>query len=658
MTDEARYSREEEFSDRAIGRYLDAGATMVVIPYAKCFGLEATPEEIAEGKDFIARARARGLRTSVYLRVDALAPETVAAAHPEVHEWLALGMHERKSYYGAQQTFRQRVCYFHPGAMAWLEGVLRHAVEEMKADMIHCDGFSPAGHLPWQTSRSPRALAAYRAWLKRRYADPAEREAFFGVVDFDRIEFPEYAEGPRLPAMLRSADFQAWYRFLWDKELAFTRHVRRHVKSLDPEVALYANPWWSRAVPVPRVACSHVERLLPWLDAVFSEDPYHLQFTGGRVRSRLGMFKTAREYDIPVLHYHWVAKPRAVQSSLALSVAANGGHAAALGFGLRYMPHYSIEGETKRKVVSWVQDHWPLLGRNRPLGDLALVRHHESMAWNAREPWWAPMGFEQLLTAMKVPWRLFDRLEAAPMAQVRTLVLPEAESLSDEELVLLRGWVENGGNLLVTGRTATHDGSRRRRPANGILSWLPDYRVPGPTEWLRWAIEDGCEVDYEFEEENGERSPRIVKVGRGRLGIWPELQWPQSLRDLGGECYGLQCIRPRDLTPPLEEQQLAAFVRELHGEFPVEVEGPASLLVEYSQQPKTGEWLIHLIDCGATAQTAPVTLRRRGGWSGVRLLTPDDTPVTHIVEGDNLRLRGLPVYTVVAVRNAAPVRAS
>src|SRR5689334_16305520 len=79
---------EAECSDRALARYQELGATSIVIPFAKGFGLDATAVELQQEKDIIRRAHAIGLKVGTYVRVDAVVPETIRPHDPEVDSWL------------------------------------------------------------------------------------------------------------------------------------------------------------------------------------------------------------------------------------------------------------------------------------------------------------------------------------------------------------------------------------------------------------------------------------------------------------------------------------------------------------------------------------------------------------------------------------------
>src|SRR5690606_24951095 len=139
-----------------------------------------------------------------------------------------------------QQTWRRRVCYSHPEAVAYLESVFRYAVETLKADQLHLDGYHLAQE-PSSMCRCPRCVESYRQWLKRRYPTPEAVRRAFGILRIDAVEPPWFEPGGPLPVVINSPDIRAWLRFQWDRELAFTRHLRRFVRGLSDQVAISIN---------------------------------------------------------------------------------------------------------------------------------------------------------------------------------------------------------------------------------------------------------------------------------------------------------------------------------------------------------------------------------------------------------------------------------
>ncbi len=641
-TDEEEFVANSEFSESALASFQEAGANALVIPFAKGFGLKAVGPELRQEQDLVRRAKRQGLKTGAYIRVDYSVPETLHADCPDVADWLARGMYGHTSAYYPQQTFRRRLCLLQPGAVKWLERLFTYAFRELKADFLHLDGFGGITTRSWDNCRCELCLNSYRTWLSERLVTPLERERLFGVADFNRIQIPEFEVSKPLPGVISSPDVQMWYRYLLEREEAFVRHTRRFTQRLDPGFAISGNFGWMRTAGAPRWFARNVERLIPWLDALWTEDSDHLSFTEGRIRSRLGVFKTAREYGASLCHYHWQSEDPELEASLALSLAANGGSLSCLGFSFRYLAHYSLGMEPKARFARWMLENRPLIADTVPSGDIALIRHTDSLAWNDGKPADSARRIEQLLVRMQIPWRMFDGIDGHRLGQVQTAILPDAESLSDGEIDLLNTWVLKGGRLLITAGTATHDENRRRRPRNGLLERVGNFPVhrsglSPAQEWLHWFRNDFTEFETRDSILPG-WMPVIHPHGKGVLGLWPEIS--ASRKGKG--------------TPA---KAIETFLRKLHGPMRIQVQGPPSLLVDCNRQPATEETLIHLVRTDPGTRPISVSIRNSSGWKGCRVLSPDLRPPVLQINGKTLRLSRLGRYAVVVFPSPNPAGA-
>lgn len=647
--DEEAFAAESEFSDAALRGFVASGANLIVIPFSKGFGLSAVAEETAAQRDLAARAKAAGLRVGVYIRVDSLVPELARADFPGVDDCLVTGMGGRSSWYSDQQTFRRRLCYMRPGSMEWLEELISHAVGEIGADLLHFDGFG-VSYTPAETCRCPHCLTAYRAWLRQTFPTAADRRRMFGAVDFDHIEFPDFDSGPALPAIgaplppiVTSPDMQAWHRFVWAKQLAFTRHIRRHVRQLSPDVAISANPGWTHQFGIQRLWGLHVEELLPWLDQIWTEDACHLDYVDGVIRSRSALLKTAREYDIPVCHYHWSDHPGKISASLAFGLGANGGNPSCLGFTFRYLPHYTLGAEVKKRFADFARTHWGLLGRTRPEAEIAILRHHPSLSWNATRPWPTFLGLQQVLLSLQVPWRCFDRLDPERLTQVRTLILPDTECLSDAELKVLHSWVEGGGQLFFTGGSGTHTDDRRRRSRCPLRQWLdPSAPPPGPAQWYAWISSDISEIpEHTADADGAGPRPVIVRHGRGRLGFFPRVAMPKW------EPVVHRPMSAPQIQAPTNAAEITAFLHELHGPFAERLEGPPSLLFDKARSEPEGVDVFHVVRVDQEPGTIDAKVHSATGWQGARVLSADQDPPRMEIAGSLLHLHRIQRHAIV-----------
>jgi hypothetical protein len=632
----------QEFSDAALARYRDLGATSIVIPFAKGFGLRASAAELEQEKDIIRRAHAIGLRAATYIRVDAVVPETLRAEYPQVDVWLMRGMHGRISSYNRQQAFRRRICYSHPGAVAYLESQIRHAIQILRTDQLHLDGYAIAA-TPTTTCRCALCVESYRRWIIRRYPTPESRAQAFGLIDVGATVPPEFERDEHMPSVIISPDIRAWLRFQWDREAAFTRHVRRFVHQLSPDVAITINPW-SLALDSgqnnPFRYFSRAFKLLPWVDGVWSEDDLHLRYEKGRVVSRTLTYKAVRETATPLCAYHWADRPEAMTASIALSLAANGGNLSCLGFTFRCLPHVELCAPVKQRMASWAKEHWSVLGHTCPCGEIGLLRHHESLAWNNRQPWEAIAGCQMLLTALGVPWRLIDGADNPAVDAVRTLIAADVECLSDAELDRLHAWVVAGGRLLVTQRTGQYDLDRRCRARHPILDWSDAWKshaLSGPEEWFCLINDDAMSPELAAKKKPGGGLNRaeIVRLGAGAVGWWPAVDSAMVMES--GEFSS-------------DAKALIEFLQRLHGPFAMRIEGPPQLITEFNLA-RDGRTLVHLIrtDDSSESVDATLCLQKPIQSKSVTLLSPDANPPKVIVESNTIKLAGLDRYTVLCL---------
>lgn len=646
-TDEAR-AYEEEFSDAALDRYLRMGATSIVLPFAKGFGLRATERELAQEKEIIGRVHARGLYAAVYVRVDALIPETVRAECPEVDEWLSRGMGGTTSVYHPQQSYRKRVCYSHPGAVAYLESVFRYAIETLGADQLHLDGYHVAV-APSETCRCARCLDAYRAWIRRRYPSPDRLEEIFGILDVNTVGMPEFPKDC-IPPIINSPDIRAWYRFQWDRLSAFTRHIRWFVRNLNPNVAISINAFSNTYANAAILTSQSAETLLPWVDAAWSEDGFFLKFERNRPVSRISVFKTAREKRLPICCYHCASGESATEASVAFTIASNGGNPSCLGFTLRYLPHAFLGVHSKTRLTHWARDHWSLFQDAEPDAELAIIRHLPSMAWNGIHPWQAVAGLENLLVRMKVPWRVLNGIQTESLQSLRTVLLPDMECLSDEELGRLQDWVHAGGRLLFTDRTARYDEERRRRPRHPILDWSSRWRnlndQIGPEHWLRWMYEDVQEWSFlESPQSPGaEIHPPLSSLGAGQLCWLREIRLQEPITP--------HFLSPKDLQVPREADAIENMINQLHGPFEVRLDAPSTFMLDTFCNPSTQQRAVSIVRTDDSDAVTDVTVQLRDPRPAkdIQCLSPDAIPPILTVEADRIRLDDLRRMALLVIK--------
>jgi|GEM_PF-3150512 len=125
------------------------------------------------------------------------------------------------------------------------------------------------------------------------------------------------------------------------------------------------------------------------------------------------------------------------------------------------------------------------------LTDVAVLlsRNTRDLSPGAATHWEKLLGFCEQLGDLHVPYRvLLDRdLNTKNLQQFQLLILPDITALSDEELAVIRRYIEAGGNVLATGATGTQDALGFARPHWPLGEWLG--LGSGGTEFKADALE-------------------------------------------------------------------------------------------------------------------------------------------------------------------------
>src|SRR6185312_13614751 len=167
----------------------DLGVTVVIVPFYKGFGLEAEKDGIEAVRQMRPILRKYGIRLGVYIG-STIAYETFLSEVPAAKDWFVpdyLG--EPVRYF--HQYFRKRVYFMHPGYRAYIKKVLRMAIVDLQADLIHFDNTSLQAMAP--IFHHPMAAADFRDFLRRKYT-PEELKQRLGFSDVTYVEPPTLAD--------------------------------------------------------------------------------------------------------------------------------------------------------------------------------------------------------------------------------------------------------------------------------------------------------------------------------------------------------------------------------------------------------------------------------------------------------------------------------
>lgn len=482
-SDEAeRYAREH--SDEAIRVMKDAGINFVITHFDKGFGPETLAADLPLLRDWVARLHENNIRVGAYIRYDNLIPE----AFPQSQEWLsktALG----DSSIILWQSYRRSACPTHPDHHAYIESLIGIALNDLRVDLIHMDGFW-MGNEAW-ACHCDRCVTSFREYLAARYPTPESAIERFGHPRIENIRPPVY----RLPdnalaaaETVKDPVAQEWLNWRVETLAAIARRFREYIRAQNPDVVFEVNS----LIPIGYNNAFYwgfeLSKLMPAVQALWTEDDHWAGWRAdGVLISRLREFKMGRTLGAKVFSYQRGANEKELLLSLLQSAAFNRGDLGMLGSPLlAEEPLY----ETKRAFTAWFARHQSRFTPVHSAADVAIWRSQRTLAYNSTTAHRSVILAEQALIQGKVSFDILYDDGLKDLSRYRALILPNVEIVDDEQIHLLTEYVRNGGGLVATELTSLYDEWRRLRPdfalrhlfgANALLNLGDFWQKPSAT---------------------------------------------------------------------------------------------------------------------------------------------------------------------------------
>jgi hypothetical protein len=610
------YARQH--SEEAVRKLKDLGVTMAVLHFYKGFGLEAEKAHIEDARKLAALLHQNGMRVGVYVG-STIAFETFLSEKPEAAEWFVPDYLGRPVVY-ANQTFRRRVYFMHPGYREYMKRVLRLALEDLHADLIHFDNTSMQAQP--QIFLHPMAVRDFRAWLAHKYT-PNERTARFGFPQVDHMEPPAL---DRPVAVLDDPLYQEWSDFRCHQLNAYYEEMKTYIRSLNPQAAVESNPHsgisghntvWEQGVDYPG--------LLKHMDVVWTEEGNEGHVTkDGVLVSKIRTYKMAETLGNRIFTY--TGGGRGGKLQMAEAMAFNRQTLGQIGSALA---GYEFPADQK-PYVTFFRRNFDLFRGVRARADVAVLHSYASMAYNNDLPWQSAMLVEQVLIQNHIPFDIVFDDQLRDLSRYRALILPDQESLSDEQMAAIRLYIEAGGGLVATERTSLYDNWRRRR-INFGLSAVLGVQAPKFSENL-----------YTFRPMPVMPGQPATPTSTVRPPMAPAPGGMQPIRHtLGnGHTVYIAAVKPAIEKPagavmtsqywklPLNAAEIANEVKWAADGGSLDVKGPQTLVVEPLRQG-SGTILVHMLNYDAErrpAQNVEISILLPDGnkAAGIRVYSPDD----------------------------------
>ena len=587
---DARQVSEYEQSEELIQKLHTQGVEVFHTHLYKGFGMAAESADMEDTRRAVAIAHGLGMKVDTYIQWNTMMYETFFAEEPRATNWIQRDVAGLPILlpYGYQQSFRYRPCFSNQEYLDYLKKVVRYAIEEVKTDFIHFDNFDlnaepDSCHCPW-------CVKGFRKFLQAKYSDQKRRERF-GFENVSFVNPPQWNRDNPAGGMeiIYDPAIQEWVDFRCQEMADALQQIAGYAKSLNPEVAIEINPGGIDGQNRPWTSAVDHARLLRFTECFWSEeDDLPAYLADGRLVSKIRTYKLARTYKNVLLTY-----------------TADNKVAMAEGLAFNQTPGFvgsnPLQPETLR-YIDFYRKHQDLYQGSEDLTPVAVFRSYASLTYNNAAVQLSAILVEQALIQSRVPFALIFDEHLRSLADYKVLILPNSECLSDEQISLIRRYVEQGGGLVVTEEAGLYDEWRRVRIKPG-LSELVEGQVGGTVYQESVKSQAGHAG-----------APTRTQLGAGRVVYIPAVEFDGAKPTI--ESYfaitNVYWKRPKNWKDIVDAAQWAAT-----DEFPIFVEGPDFLVANCTLQRQDQRLLLHLVNYGAATSPTISDIR-------VRLVLPQN----------------------------------
>lgn len=448
----AAYRREH--SPEMVARLKQIGVNFVMMHCNKGGGLEAERESMQDAVRFARLCHANGLRVGVYVSSATLLWEFFFNEVPTAKDWILLDAEGKPRTYG-RADYRYFWNRNHPEAAAYHRRIVEFAINEIRADLIHCDNyFAGPAHDACSVDRFRDYLG--KTFTTRQLAD-------MGAANVNSVRPPD----DRSPALLNYAWRDFCCRSLADSYLDLSRWAR----TLRGDILMECNPGGPRGWITPPVDHG---RLLQGGEA-FWDEGLRPGYDKGKLRTRIPTYKIARRMDNVAFAY--TRTPLEMAESMAFNRDCLGCVCwFEYGETFDHPGSQALMAEDLRPSIRFFHERRDLLRDATVIADVAVLRNFPSQVFGGTEVAQLTNNAEQALIAGRACFQIIYDHQLADLGRYRVLVLAGCIALSDEQVEQIRQYVRSGGHLCVIGPLATHDAWNQPRE-KPTLDELPSSQV-------------------------------------------------------------------------------------------------------------------------------------------------------------------------------------
>jgi hypothetical protein len=393
-----------------------------------------------------------GLHVGVYNFSGAFGWELFFQEHPEAKEWVVLDEAGRPVTYGSA-IYRYYWNRNHPQAQSFYHELVRFAVRDIRADLIHFDNYEVG---PGFDAGSVRRFRQYlsRTFTSRELGD-------MGLGELGRALPPGRGSGDGLVR-------RAWLDFCCQSLADSYGEMARYARAQRNDILVECNPGGpGRRIRAP---VDH-GRLLGWGEAFWDEGEAP-GLRDGVLHTRIRSCKVGRLMDN--LTFAYVTNPREAAEAMAFNLDCLG-CVCWFEYGKLVAKPGSEEPVSKElgPFIRFFTGRRDLFRHAQPVADVAVLRSFPSQVFGERR--WGELtgAVEQALIENRVPFQILYDEQLGDLERYRLVVLAGCVALSDAQIKGLSRYVGSGGRLCIIGPVATHDGWLRPRSQPGLQDLPP-----------------------------------------------------------------------------------------------------------------------------------------------------------------------------------------
>lgn len=443
----------KDYTEESVKKLKDMGVTLAIIPFYKGFGLEAEKENIQYSKKLALLFKQQGLKIGVYIG-STLGYETFLVENPNAEKWIVPDYLGKPVAYG-NQTFRKRVYFQHPEYKTYIKRVLKMAIEDLKVDLIHFDNTS----LQAQPAifHHPMAIEDFRMYLTKKYS-PEILKKRLGFSDMRFVEPPAYDKPLQT---INDPLAQEWTDFRCKQLSDYYGEMEEYIHKLNPEVAIDNNPHsglsghntiWDQGVDYPE--------LLAHTDFIWTEEGNEATYTNDQILiSKIRTYKLASTLNNRIFTY--------TSNSRLLMAEALAYNRQGIGM-VGDLSSYNTLQEDQKNYIEFFHKNFEYYKDIENIADVAVLHSYPTMAFNNDLPYQSTYLFEQVLIQAKILFDIIFDSQLKDLSKYKVLVLADQECLDDDQLDLIRKYIEQGGNLVATENTSLYTSSRLRKERFGL----------------------------------------------------------------------------------------------------------------------------------------------------------------------------------------------